>query len=138
MDLTKPGDLDALVRAALAEGPNSPLPFGLQRRIENRVRVVDLLHKERRRFSYYLAACALALLVLVGGVVLAALLAGLAGVVMGMVPGGMGYFDYLAISLELAWSRLIEYATSIVGVVTLALLVLALIPVRLLAGRRIF
>ncbi|MBI5090820.1 MAG: hypothetical protein HZB26_00065 [Candidatus Hydrogenedentes bacterium] len=124
-------DLDSLVRSAIAERAAQPVPFGLRRKIENRIRLAALIQVERGCFVRSLAARSMVLALLVGAFVLTTYLAGaMDGQIMGMIPGGLGYLDYAATMLLNTWIGALDQPILGAILVAAGVVLLAVIPAK--------
>lgn len=133
---SKPEDLDAVIETVLGGEPLRPVPSDFHRRVTARLHVVALLEQEQRRFRHDMTMVGLT----VGGILLCmglfAVLADVPGLLEHGVPGGMGYYDYVATSLRLAWSNFgASLAVVFTSVIAMGLL-LTVVSVRWLANAR--
>ena len=96
-------DLDALIERALAGEPIQPVPARFRARLEDRLRVSAVVQKERQRIRFGMAAGAILFTALASVMVFVPVLSYFQGFVDRSVPGGLGYFDYLVVSLLSAW-----------------------------------
>lgn len=132
-----PGELDSLVRSAMAECGAKPLPFGLNRKIENRVRLVMLIRRERLWFIRCLATRGSVFALVAAAFGLTTYFAGgFESPIAGLTPGGRGYLDYVATSLSMAWGRLMDQPAMMMGIAVVGVLALAIVPVQILVRRR--
>jgi len=103
MDSFDPKDLDRLVEAKLKEAPMRPAPLGLYREVRKRVAAVTLAKRERRRFHKWVGG---SFLVFTGAAVLlavAAIVFDLPGRIALAIPGILGYFDYMRLTVGHSW-----------------------------------
>ncbi len=98
--------LDDFIEGALRSEAMRPVPPGLRRRIQEKVRVAALLERERQRFRRCLAVAALVFLAILSSSGLAAVLGDARGAILGSVPGAMGLYDQFASRLTVWWPGL--------------------------------
>ena len=99
MDHNRLPDLDVLIEQALSEEPIRPVPMGFHARLEERLRIAALVEREKKRFRYGTTVGAVLFAALGLTFVFVPVLAYLQGWVVRSVPGGMGYLDYVLVSL---------------------------------------
>jgi hypothetical protein len=95
--------LDDFIEAALKSDAVRSVPLGFRRRIEEKVRVLMLIERERRRFRNCVAAGIAGALALVLSGAIAATLSGLPGTIADSVPGARGYYDFVVSQWALRW-----------------------------------
>jgi len=94
-----PDDMDAFIEAALKEEPLRPVPFTLQRRVEERVRIAQLREKECQRFRYSMTSLLVGALSVVGIAVCVIAVTHFHLIMSNGVSGGWGQYDALVNSL---------------------------------------
>lgn len=103
MDPKEFDTLDDFIEAALKSDPVRSVPLGFRRRIEEKVRVLMLIERERRRFRNCVAAGLVVGLALVMSGAIVATLSGLPGMIADTVPGARGYYDFVVSQWALRW-----------------------------------
>lgn len=94
-------DLDGFIESALRSEPFRPVPFGFQRRVEDRLRVAALCERERRRFRRCMTVAGMVMVGLVSAGIFFVFLAG-AGGLAASIPGFLGFYDGF-VSLAAFW-----------------------------------
>lgn len=123
-------DFDALIEEALKSEAQLSLPFGFQRRVEERLRVAALLDGERRRFSYCLKAAMTLCIVLVSSAASLAFFNDLPSLLLHNIPGGLGLYDQVSVFLAIWWPGLVGTSVVAVCVFAISLLCLEVLPAR--------
>lgn len=124
-------DMDALIDDALSSERLRPAPITLQRRVEERVRLIALCDHEQARFRYSMAVLGTALLAVFGGAAFVLCFTSLSDLISHGVSGGKGQLDYWTTSISTAWKGY-SGAYSLLTSVLLAggAVLLGLIPLR--------
>lgn len=114
-------DLDVMIEDALRSEPLREVPAGFHRRIDERLRVVAMVAKERKGFQMRLLASAALFAALLLTVVVVPALAYAQGWTVRSMPGAMGYLDYLAVFMAQEWEKLAIVTVGVAVVVAVAL-----------------
>jgi len=96
-------ELDALVEAALREGPLVPAPRSLHGRVVERVQLAALEQKERARFRNALLSGFAACMGVMTAAVAIVASTNFEILLNHGVPGGLGFWDYYRTTFEVAW-----------------------------------
>ena len=122
-------DLDTLIDQALRDEPMHRVPATFHRRLTERLRVAAIVQQERRHFHRRMVSMG----IVFGGLLLAMVglpvLAYTQGWVARSVPAGMGYLDYLSVSLLTGLGALRTGAIAAAGAAAVVAGVAALIPI---------
>ena len=131
MKPARPEDLDALIETALEAGALRRAPAGLCRRIKDRVLLLSVLEKERKRFRQSSAAACILTASVVGAVALLIVVSGLPEIVAQGVPGCMGFVDYATASMThiFSGSAGTMALVFVFPIAAMTIMVLAAIPV---------
>jgi hypothetical protein len=122
-------DLDPLIDQALRDEPMHRVPSGFHRRLTERLRVAAIVQQERRHFHRRMASMG----IVFGGLILAMVglpvLAYTEGWVARSVPAGLGYLDYLTVSLVAGLGALRTGAIAVAVAAVVLAGAAALIPI---------
>jgi len=131
MKPARPEDLDALIETALEDGALRRAPAGLCRRIKDRVLLLSVIEKERKRFRQSSAAACILTAVAVGAVALLIVAGGFPQIVARGVPGCMGFVDYATASVTHVFSGFagMMALVFVFPIAAMTIMVLAAIPV---------
>lgn len=114
-------DLDVMIEDALRSEPLREAPAGFHRRLDERLRIVAMVAKERKGFQIRVLASTALFAALLFTVVVVPALAYAQGWTVRSMPGAMGYLDYLAVFVVQEWEKLALVAVGVALVAAVAL-----------------
>jgi hypothetical protein len=121
--------LDAIIEEALRSEPLRAVPAGFHGRLEQRLRVAQIVNRERKglrlRMSTGLSVLAVVAFTIVG----VPTLAFYQGWTERALPGAMGYLDYLLLTTTQSWTTVALVAGGVVAVALIVSLLLVSVPV---------
>lgn len=121
--------LDAVIEEALRTEPMRAVPAGFHHRLEQRLRVAQIVNRERNGLRLRLLAGLSVLAVVAFTMVGVPVLALYQGWTVKALPGAMGYLDYLLLAAAQSWPTVALTAGAVVALALTVSLLAVSVPV---------